>query len=77
MCISLSICHCQTKRGDQSRIVGCKKSTVKKDQSIPRLELNAAHLATNLLETERTGLLKHPVEHFYSCSDSLVVLCRL
>ena len=45
--------------------------------TVPRLELVAAHMATNLMENTRSALKKYPVDRYYAWTDSTVVLCWL
>ena len=45
--------------------------------AVPRLELAAAHMATNLMENTRSALKKYPVNRCYAWTDSTVVLCWL
>ena len=46
----------------------------KRDLTIPRLELVAAHMAANLLENARTALNNYPVKNCYAWTDSTVAL---
>ena len=51
-----------------------KSRASKKNLTIPRLELTAAHMATNLLSNAKIALRKYPVSNCYRWSDSTTVL---
>ena len=54
-----------------------KSRLLKKSLIIPRLELIAARMATNLLSSAKIALHKIPIFNFYGWSDSTTVLFLL
>ena len=55
-------------------LITCKSRLTKKNLSIPRLELVAAHISANLAENVRACLNKLSVREVYAWSDSTTVL---
>ena len=51
-----------------------KSGLSKKNLTIPRLELIAAHMATNLLSCGKIALRKYLIPNCYGWSDSTAVL---
>ena len=62
------------KSGVTTRQVAAKARLAKQGLTIPRLELVAAHMATNLVTNVKNALQDLPVTELYGWSDSTVVL---
>lgn len=60
--------------GTTVRLVAAKARLAKQGLTIPRLELVAAHMATNLLVNTRDALQDQPITESYAWSDSTTVL---
>ena len=65
------------KDGRNQGILAAKSRLLRQTLTVPRLELVAAHMATNLMEKTRSALKKYPVDRCYAWTDSTVVLCCL
>ena len=63
----------QLKEKNQGLLTS-KSRASKKNLTIPRLELTAAHMATNLLSNSKIVLRKYPVSNCCGWSDSTTVL---
>ena len=57
-----------------SGLLTSKSRLAKKNLTIPRLELIATHMDTNLLSNVKTALHKYPIRNCYGWSDSTTVL---
>ena len=64
----------QGEKQEQGLLVS-KSRIAKKDLTVPRLELVAAHMVANLLENVQKALEGCPITGTYAWSDSTVVLC--
>ena len=60
--------------GTNQGLVAARARLSKKDTTIPRLELVAAHMATNLLENAKNVLRRFPVRSIHGWTDSTVAL---
>ena len=60
--------------GHSQGLLTSKSRLSKKDTTIPRLELVAAHMAATLLENTKSVLQKYPINRCYGWSDSTVIL---
>jgi len=60
--------------GDSQGLVAAKSRLAKKGLTIPRLELVAGHMSTNLVHNVNEALEGHPVTDVYSWLDSTVAL---
>ncbi|KAK3742809.1 hypothetical protein QZH41_002738 [Actinostola sp. cb2023] len=60
--------------GDSQGLVAAKSRLAKKGLTIPRLELVAGHMSTNLVHNVKEALEGHPVTDVYSWLDSTVAL---
>ena len=65
------------KDGRSQGILAAKSSLSRRTLTVPRLELVAAHMATNLMENTRSALKKYLVDRCYAWTDTTVVLCWL
>ena len=64
-----------TQASGMSRgLVATKSRLAKKNLTIPRLELVAAHMAANLVENVRAAIEGYPVNSVYGWIDSTVAL---
>ena len=73
--ILYAVVHQKDRRSQ--RILAAKSRLWKRTLTVPRLELVAVHMATNLMENTRSALKKYPVDFCYTLTDSTVVLCWL
>ena len=55
-------------------MIAAKSRLAKKNLTIPRLELVAAHMAANLVDNVRTALEGYPITSVHGRSDSTVAL---
>ena len=60
--------------GVNQMLISSKSRLSKKDLSIPRLELVAAHMAANLLDNARAALKTYSIKNCVAWTDSTVVL---
>ena len=60
--------------GTNQGLLGSKSRLSKKNLTIPRLELVAAHMATKLLDSAKQALRNHHITGCFSWTDSTVVL---
>ena len=60
--------------GATQRLVAARGRLAKQDLTVPRLELVAAHMASNLLVNVRNALSSMPITGVYASLDSTVVL---
>ena len=65
------------KDGRSQAIVAAKSRLSRRILTVSRLELVAAHMATNLMGNTQSALKKYPVDCCYAWTDSTVVLCWL
>eukprot|EP00794_Sanderia_malayensis_P007573 gene7573-biopygen6100 len=64
----------EQESGTSQGLLTAKSRLAKKSLSIPRLELVAAHMASNLVNNVREALRGYPVEDIYGWLDSTVAL---
>ena len=60
--------------GVSKGLIAAKSRIAKKNLTIPRLELIAAHMAANLVDSVRTALKGYPITSVHGWSDSTVAL---
>ena len=60
--------------GVSKGLIAAKSRLAKKNHTIPRLELVAAHMAANLVDNVRTALEGYPITSVHGWSDSTVAL---
>ena len=60
--------------GGSKGLIAAKSRLAKKNLTIPRLELVAAHMAANLADNVRTALEGYPITSVHGWSDSTVAL---
>ena len=60
--------------GVSKGLTAAKSSLTKKNLTIPKLELVAAHTTANLVDNVRTALEEYPITSVYWLSDSTVAL---
>ena len=60
--------------GVSKGLIAAKSRLAKKNLTIPRLELVAAHMTANLVDNVRTALEGYPIKSVHGWSDSTVVL---
>ena len=60
--------------GVSKGLIAAKSRLAKKNLTIPRLELVAAHMAANLVDNVRTALEGYPITSVHGWSDSTVAL---
>ena len=60
--------------GVSKGLIAAKSRLAKKNLTIPRLELVAAHMTANLVHNVRTALEGYPITSVYGWSDSTVAL---
>ena len=60
--------------GVSKGLMAAKSRLAKKNLTIPRLELVAAHMAANLVDNARTALEGYPITSVHGWSDSTVAL---
>lgn len=63
--------------GNTQRLVAAKAHLAKQGQTIPRLQLLAAHTATNLVTNVKNALEGLPISRIYGWLDSTVALQRI
>ena len=68
------LCRRQFKGSMCCSLCYCGSANIKKNLTIPRLKLIAAHMATNLLSNGKIDLSKYPIPNCYGWSDSITVL---
>ena len=61
-------------KGKIQGLLTSKSRLAKKNITIPRLELIATHMATNLLSNAKIALRKYPIRNCYGWSGSTIVL---
>ena len=69
--------YCVVRQGEHTSqgLLASKSRIAKKELTIPRLELVAAHMVTNLVENVRRALEGYNITDTFAWSDSTVVLC--
>ena len=69
--------YCVVRQGEHTSqgLLASKSRIAKKELTIPRLELVAAHMVTNLVENVRRALEGYNITGTFAWSDSTVVLC--
>ena len=60
--------------GTQQNFIASKSHLAKQKLSIPRLELEAAHMAANLADNIKTAITNLNIRNVFGWSDSIVVL---
>lgn len=60
--------------GVSKGLIAAKSRLANKNLTIPRLELVAAHMAANLVDSVRTALEGYPITSVHGWSDSTVAL---